>query len=81
MAYKKCKYALLCSIACFAIFSMSFFLIIVSDFNGILIQHIFTYMVDGLFGLDLLVVFILTVYLSSRRRKNLKGKEQANEIT
>lgn len=81
MAYKKYIYALLCSIVCFAIFSMSFFLITVSHFNGTLIQRIFTYMVGGLFWLDLIVGLILTASLSSWRKKNLKGKEQENEIT
>lgn len=38
------------SIVCFALSSMSFLLIPVSDFNGTLIRRILAYMVGGVFS-------------------------------
>lgn len=50
MENKKCRLTFMGSIVCFALSSMSFLLIPVSDFNGTLIRRILAYMVGGVFS-------------------------------
>lgn len=69
MENKKYRLTLMGSMVCFALSSMSFLLMLVSDFNGMLICRILAYMVDGLFWGGLLLRLIVTAVLSSWRKK------------
>lgn len=73
---KKYRQVLLGSIACFTVSSMSFLLIPISDFNGTTIQRVFAYMVGGLFWIGLFVGLILTVIMSSWRKKDNINKHR-----
>lgn len=76
MENKKYILILKVSIICFAISSMSFLLIPISDFNGMLIQRILAYMVGGLFWGGLLVGLIMTAILSSWMKKDSQKKRR-----
>jgi hypothetical protein len=76
MENKKYKLTFMGSIVCFAISSMSFFLIPVSDFNGKLIHRILAYMVGGLFWGGLFVGLIMTAILSSWMKKDSQKKRR-----
>lgn len=76
MENKKYKLTFMGSTVCFAISSMSFFLIPVSDFNGKLIHRILAYMVGGLFWGGLLVGLIMTSILGSWMKKYSQKKRR-----
>ena len=69
MEDKKYKYALLCSILCFAVSSMSFLLIPMSNFNGTQIERILAYMVGILFWSGCIIGLAITFVLGRMRRK------------
>lgn len=69
MEDKKYKYALLCSILCFAVSSMSFLLIPMSNFNGTQIERILAYMVGILFWFGFITGLAITFILSKIRKK------------
>lgn len=76
MENKKYKLTLTGSIVCFALSSMSFLLIPISDFNGTLIRRILAYMVGGLFWGGLLVGLIMMAILSSWIKKFFQKKRK-----
>lgn len=80
MENKKYILILKVSIVCFAISSMSFFLIPISDFNGTLIRRVLAYMVGGLFWGGLIAGLVMTATLSSWMKKDFQTKRKCHGI-
>lgn len=74
MKISKYRRIMLVSVLCFAISSISFFLIPFSNFRGNGIEQTMVYMVGGLFWIGLVSGLIVTAILSHIRRKDSKKK-------
>lgn len=76
MKISKYRRIMLISILCFAVSSLSFFLIPFSNFRSSGIEQTMAYMVGGLFWLGLISGLIVTTILSHIRKKDSKKKNR-----
>lgn len=76
MKINKYRRIMLISILCFAVSSLSFFLIPFSNFRGSSIEQTMAYMVGGLFWLGLISGLIVTTILGHIRKKDSKKKNR-----